>query len=88
MDERRRFRWRTVSLRENIWTSAVLSVFAAIAITAFSEIIVGPRFSHVLSHEYTWITLIVLFLVLFITRMPKRGHTPNSDDGHIDSKSD
>lgn len=75
MNEQKKFRWRARSIKENVWTSAVLSLFSAVAITAFSEVAIGPDFSRLIAFEYTWITVCALFLVFFIARMPKKRTT-------------
>lgn len=83
-----KFRWRSKSIPENVWTSAVFSLFAAIAIAMMGEVIIGDRFKELISEDYPWTVLLALFLFFFLARMPKKKTSDRKKDIHEKSGSE
>ena len=68
---KRELHWRSTSYINNLWSSAVLALFAAIAITVFGGLAFGNEFEAFLLKDYLWIFLLLLFLFFFVTRLPR-----------------
>ena len=65
-------RWRSTSFVNNLWSSAVLALFSAIAITMIGFLAFGEEIKDLLSQDYPWVFLLLLFLFFFVTRLPRK----------------